>query len=185
MAASPKRLCVAQIGAPHGVRGEVRLWTFTQDPQAIKRYGALESEDGTRSFDIVSMRPAKDHLVARLRGVDDRDAAERLTNTKLFVSRDRLPATEDDDTFYHADLIGLSAAGADGTEIGTIVAVFDFGAGDIIEIMPAGGGAPFMLPFTKAAVPVVDFATGRVVIEMPSEVEAREEDARDEHKRGA
>lgn len=184
MAEPSKRICVAQIGAPHGVRGEVRLWTFTEDPQAIKRYGALESEDGARSFDIVSMRPAKDHLVARLRGVDDRDAAERLTNIKLFVPRDRLPAT-DDDTFYHADLIGLTASGADGTEIGTIVAVFDFGAGDILEIMPASGGAPFMLPFTKAAVPVVDFATGRIVVELPSEIEAREEDARDDGKRGA
>lgn len=165
------RVCVAQIGAPHGIHGEVRLWAFTEDPMAVTRYGPLETEDRSVTLEIAAVRPAKGHLVARLRGVGDRNAAERLTNLKLFVPRERLPAPEDDETFYHADLIGLAAIGADGTEFGTIVAVHDFGAGDLIEVQPAGGGAAMMLPFTKAAVPTVDIASGRVVIEPPAEQE--------------
>jgi 16S rRNA processing protein RimM len=165
------RVCVAQIGAPHGIHGEVRLWAYTEDPLAITQYGPLETEDGSVSFEIAALRPAKGHLVARLRGVEDRNAAERLTNVKLFVPRERLPAPDDDDTFYHADLIGLAAIGADGTEFGTIVAVHDFGAGDLIEVQPSGGGAAMLLPFTKAAVPTVDIASGRVVIEPPDERE--------------
>jgi 16S rRNA processing protein RimM len=113
-------------------------------------------------------RPARDHLVARLRGIDDRDAAERLTNINLFVPRERLPATEDDDTFYYADLVGLAAVGADGTDFGTVLAVHDFGAGTLLEIQPKTG-APMLLPFTQAAVPTVDLAGGRVVIAPPEE----------------
>ena len=86
-----ERICVAQIGGPHGIRGEVKLKSFTADPMAVKDYGPLTSEDGRRSFEIEAVRPAKGHLVARFRGVDDRDAAERLTNLKLFVPRERLP----------------------------------------------------------------------------------------------
>ena len=93
-ARAAQRICVAQIGAPHGVRGEVKLWSFTADPLAVKDYGALESEDGAARFEIEAVRPAKDHLVARLRGVSDRDAAGRLTNLKLFVPRERLPEPE-------------------------------------------------------------------------------------------
>ncbi len=164
------RICVAQLGAAHGVRGELRLWSFTQDPAAVRNYAPLTSEDGRRQFTITAFRPAKDHFVVRLAGVDTRDAAEALTNTKLFVTRDNLPAP-DEDEFYHADLIGLAAEGADGTRIGTIVAVHDFGAGDILEILPEGGGASLMFAFTKATVPTVDFATGRVIIEPPGEIE--------------
>jgi 16S rRNA processing protein RimM len=160
------RVCVAQIGAPHGVRGEVRLWTFTEDPIAIRNYGPLEAEDGSRSFEITALRPAKGHLVARLRGVDDRDAAQRLTNIKLYVPRERLPAIEDDDTFYHADLVGLAAVRADGSAFGSILAVHDFGAGTLLEIQPKSGPS-LLLPFTKAVVPVIDLAGGRVVIEPP------------------
>ncbi len=133
---------------------------------AVRRYGPLEAEDGSRNFEITALRRAKDHLVARLRGIDDRNAAERLTNIKLFVPRERLPATEDDDTFYYADLVGLAAVGADGTDFGSIVAVHDFGAGTLLEIQPKSGAA-MLLPFTKAAVPTVDIAGGRVVIEPP------------------
>jgi 16S rRNA processing protein RimM len=161
------RVCVAQIGAPHGVRGEVRLWTYTEDPMAITRYGPLEAEDGSRKFDIAALRPAKGHLVARLRGVDDRDAAERLTNIKLFVARERLPAPADDE-FYHVDLVGLAAVGADGSNLGSVVAVHDFGAGILLEIQPQHG-ASMLLPFTMAAVPTVDIAGGKVVIVLPEE----------------
>ncbi len=158
------RICVAQIGAAHGIRGEVRLRSFTQDPMAITAYGPLESEDGTRRFKIEALRPAKDHFVARLTGVPDRDTAEKLTNLKLYVSRDRLPPIEDDGTFYHADLIGLSAVTPDGAALGTVTAVHNFGAGDLIEIKPAGGGEPLMVPFTDAAVPEIDIAAGRIVV---------------------
>ena len=158
------RICVAQIGAAHGIRGEVRLWSFTQDPMAITAYGPLESEDGTRRFEIEALRPAKDHFVARLAGVPDRDAAEKLTNIKLYVSRDQLPPVEDDETFYHADLIGLSAVMPDGTALGTVTAVHNFGAGDLVEIKPADGGELLLVPFTDAAVPEIDIAAGRIVV---------------------
>ena len=159
------RICVAQIGAPHGVRGEVRLWTFTADPMAVTQYGPLETEDGKRSFEIGTVRQAKDHLVARLRGVEDRDAAERLTNIKLFVARARLPKAEDGE-FYHADLIGLRAEDENGNEIGAVIAVHNFGAGDILEIQPPSGGT-MLLPFTETAVPEVDIKGGRLVVVLP------------------
>jgi 16S rRNA processing protein RimM len=93
-----ERVIVAKIGAPHGVRGEVKLWPFTQDPMAVACYGPLETQDGVRRFEIETVRAAGNHLVARLKGIADRDAAQTLTNTELYVSRDRLPAIEDDDT---------------------------------------------------------------------------------------
>jgi 16S rRNA processing protein RimM len=162
------RICVAQIGGAHGIRGEVKLKSFTGDPMAVKDYGPLTTEDGTASFEIEAARPAKGHLVARLRGVHDRNAAEQLTNLKLFVSRERLapPAA---DEFYHADLIGLCAVTADGTAVGTVVAVHDFGAGDILELRPQAGGNTVMLPFTDAFVPGVDLAGGRVTVVLPEE----------------
>src|ERR671921_181841 len=98
------KVIVAKIGAAHGVRGEVRLWSYTQDPMAVTTYGPLETIDGKRTFEIESVRAAKDHLVARLKGVADRDAAEKLTNTELYVPRARLPPAEQDE-FYHSDLI--------------------------------------------------------------------------------
>jgi 16S rRNA processing protein RimM len=163
--ASPeKRVCVAKIGAPHGVRGEVRLHAFTADPLALADYGLLESADGAQKFEIVALRPQKDFLVARLKGIDDRDAAEKLRHVELYVPRERLPEPEADE-FYHADLIGLRAEDASGAPLGTVVAVHNFGAGDILEIAPATGGPTAMLPFTQSVVPVVDLAGGRVVIE--------------------
>ncbi len=160
-----ERILVAQIGAPHGIRGEVRLWSFTESPMAVKDYGALESEDGTQTFAIEALRPGKDFLVARLAGVSDRAAAERLRNLKLYVPRDRLPAPEDGDTFYHVDLIGLAAVATDGRNLGTVCAVHDFGAGDLIEVL--AGDARVMLPFTDAVVPEVDLAAGRLIVDPP------------------
>ena len=165
------RICVAQIGAAHGIRGEVRLRSFTQDPRAVTTYGSLESEDGTQRFEIEALRPAKDHFVARLAGIDNREAAEKLTNLKLYVPRDRLPPIEDDETFYFADLVGLTAVTPDGAPLGTVTAVHNFGAGDMIEIKPQGGGEPQMIPFTDANVPKVDIAAGRVVVVPLTEVE--------------
>jgi 16S rRNA processing protein RimM len=156
------RICVAQIGAAHGIRGEVRLRSFTGDPMAIASYGPLESEDGTRRFTIETLRPAKDHFVARLAGVSDRNAAEQLTNLRLYVAREKLPPAGDGE-FYHADLVGLAAVTPDGATLGTVTAVHNFGAGDVIEIKPASGEA-LLVPFTDAAVPEIDLAAGRMVV---------------------
>jgi 16S rRNA processing protein RimM len=161
-----ERVCIAQIGAAHGIRGEVRLKAFTQDPMAVARYGALEAEDGSRAFEIVSVRPARDMLVARLKGIGDRDAAERLKNLRLYVPRSRLPEPEPGE-FYHADLVGLPVTTAAGAAYGTVVAVHNFGAGDLIEIKPVDQRETVMLPFTEAAFPVVDIAARRLVIAPP------------------
>ena len=164
------RVCVARIGAPHGVRGEVRLWVFTEDPMAIARYGPLETEDGSQRFEIEQLRPANRFFAARLRGIADRDAAERLNNLALYVAREKLPPTGDDETFYHADLIGLIAYDRQGVAAGTVLAVHNFGAGDLLEIQPPTGGATIMLPFSTAAVPTVDIAGGRIVVDPPAEI---------------
>jgi 16S rRNA processing protein RimM len=159
------RVCIAQIGAAHGVRGEVRVKAFTQDPLGVTRYGPLETEDGKR-IEIEAARPVKDMLVARLKGVTDRVAAEALTNIRLYVAREKLPRPADDE-FYYADLVGLAAVTADGAAVGTVKAVHNFGAGDLLEIEPAAGGATMLLPFTEATVPAIDIAGRRIVVELP------------------
>ena len=161
------RVCVAQIGAAHGVRGEVRLKSFTEDPLNVTRYGALETEDGRR-FEIEAVRPARDVLIARLKGVGDRSAAAALKNIRLYVPRERLPQPADDE-FYQADLVGLAAQTRDGAPFGTVKAVHNFGAGDLLEIEPAAGGATVMLPFTATTVPVVEIANGRIVVTPPED----------------
>lgn len=161
------RICVARIGAAHGTRGEVRLWSFTSDPEAVGDYGPLETADGTMTFEIESLRPAKGFFVARLAGVPDRNAAERLRNIDLFVPRERLPTLVDDE-FYHADLIGLTAETVDGVVFGTVSGVHNFGAGDLLEISPVSGDETVLFPFTPAAVPKVDIAGGRIVIDPPA-----------------
>jgi 16S rRNA processing protein RimM len=163
------RICVARIGAAHGLRGEVRLNSFTADPVAATGYGPLESEDGRRAFEIETWRQGTGFLVVRFKGIADRTAAERLCNLDLYVSRDRLPKPEPDE-FYHADLIGLRAITVDGNEIGTVIALHDFGAGDLIEIAPPTGGTTMMLPFTAAVVPKVDIAGGAIVVMPPAVV---------------
>ena len=163
------QICVARIGAAHGVRGAVKLWTFTEDPFAVKRYGPLLSKDGKRQFELAQAREAKDHLVATFKGVTTRDEAERLNGIELYVARDKLPAP-DDDEYYHADLIGLAAVNAASEPIGRVLAIHNCGAGDIIEIAPPSGPT-MLLPFTNAVVPTVDLANGRVVIELPQEIE--------------
>src|SRR3954469_16290858 len=166
---SAAQICVARIGAAHGVRGAVKLWTFTEDPLAIKRYGPLATRDGTRSFEVTHVREAKDHLVATLKGVTTREEAARLNGLELYVAREKLPATEADE-YYHADLIGLAAVNSADEPIGRVTAIHNFGAGDIIEIAPPHG-ATMLLPFTNAVVPAVDIAGGRVVIELPAEID--------------
>ena len=165
MTPRPQRICVARIGAPHGVRGEVKFWAYTADPLAVRDYGPLETEDGSTRFEIEALRPAKDHLVARLKGIGDRNAAERLTNTDLFVARERLPAPAADDEFYHADMIGLAVVDTDGNAVGTVAAIHNFGAGDLLDVKRPEGSMSVLLPFTEAAVPVVDIAGRRIVVD--------------------
>jgi 16S rRNA processing protein RimM len=146
----------------------VRLNSFTGDPLAVTRYGALESPDGRRAFEIESWRPGKGFLIVRFKGIADRTAAEALRNLELYVPRERLPAPGDGE-FYHADLIGLAARTADGAGFGTVVAVHNFGAGDLLEIAPAAGGPTVMVPFTDAVVPEVDIAGGSLTVVPPAE----------------
>jgi 16S rRNA processing protein RimM len=165
-------ICVARIGAPHGVRGAVKLWTFTEDPLAVKRYGPLATKDGARWFEVTHAREAKGHLVATLKGIATREDAERLNGIELYIARKKLPET-DADEYYHADLIGLAAVNVADQPIGRVIAIHNFGAGDIIEIAPPNG-ATMLLPFSNAVVPTVDLAKGRVVIELPAEIEGEE-----------
>jgi 16S rRNA processing protein RimM len=162
------KVLVARFGAAHGVRGEIKLWSFTQDPLAIVEYEPLETPDG-RSVELESVRPQKDFLVARVVGVSDRTAAEALRNVELYVSRDRLPPIEEEATWYVSDLIGLPAQTHDGATIGTVTAVHNFGAGDVIEIASATDGQTFMLPFAADTVPEVDIAARRIVVVLPRE----------------
>jgi 16S rRNA processing protein RimM len=147
---------MAVIGAAHGIKGEVRVKSFTADPAALGDYGPLESADGRR-FEVLEARPAGSVVVVRFKGVADRSAAETLNGTALFVDRSALPEG-DDDEFYHADLIGLAVRDEAGTVIGTVRAVQNFGGGDILDV--AGPGGDVLIPFTRAAVPQVDLAAG-------------------------
>ena len=165
----PEQICVARIGAAHGVRGAVKLWTFTEDPFAVKHYGPLSTKDGARQFEVMEAREAKGHLVATLKGVATRDEAERLNGVELYVAREKLPATQEDE-YYHTDLIGLAAVTTADQPLGRVVAIHNFGAGDIIEIAPPAG-ATLLLPFTNAVVPTVDLKSGHVVIELPEEID--------------
>jgi 16S rRNA processing protein RimM len=162
-------ICIARIGAAHGVRGAVKLWTFTEDPLAVLRYGMLATKDGARQFVVTHAREAKGHLVATLKGIATREDAERLNGIELYIAREKLPAT-DEGEYYHADLIGLAAVNAANEAIGRVIAIHNFGAGDIIEIAPASGPT-LLLPFTNAVVPTVDLANRRVVIELPQVIE--------------
>ena len=166
------QVCVARIGAAHGVRGAVKLWTFTEDPFAVTRYGPLATKDGARIFEVAQAREGKGHLVATLKGVTTRNEAERLNGIELYIARDKLPET-DEDEYYHADLIGLAAVTTAEEPLGKVIAIHNFGAGDIIEIAPPRGPT-MLLPFTNAVVPAVDIAGGRVVIELPAEIQGDE-----------
>ena len=159
-----KRVIVGEIGRPHGVRGLVRLHAFTADPRAIGTYGPLTDADGVQRFAIAVLPDG----LARIDGVADRDAAARLTGTKLFVDRDALPPPADAEEFLLVDLEGLAAFDASGQALGIVRAVQDHGAGPFLII--EGRDGEMLVPFTRAAVPVVDVAAGRVVVSPPAEI---------------
>ena len=166
MSASQKPLCVGVITGAQGIRGAVRVKSFTADPLDIDAYGPVSDEAGTRAFELKAIGQSKGVVVATLKGVSDRNAAEALKGLRLFVDRDRLPPAEDEE-YYHADLLGLAAELIGGEPLGRITAVYDFGAGDAIEVTK-DDGAVVMVPFTKAAVPTVDLKAGKVVIDPPA-----------------
>lgn len=161
------RVCVAAVAGAHGVRGLVRLKTFTEVPEDCAAYGPLSSQDGSRIYKVELQGRHKALLLARIEGVTDRDQAEAMRGTRFYVDRSALPAPGDEDEFYHADLIGLAAELRDGSTLGRVRAVYDFGAGDTLELTGTPDGKPLMVPFTLAVVPVVDIAGGRLVVDPP------------------
>lgn len=157
------RILVGVIGAAHGIGGELRVKSYTGEPMAIAHYGSLQTEDGLRNLAVAGARRLKDDmLVVRFKGIGDRSSAETLTNTRLYVDRAILPPPEADE-FYHADLIGLSVETEAGLPVGHVVAVQNYGAGDLLEVAPPRGES-LLIPFSKAFVPIVDVAAGRVVV---------------------
>ena len=173
--AKPARILLGRISGAHGIRGEVVIHTHTAAPEDIGMYGPLLDQNGARSYQIRSVRvTAKGGVVARLEGVSDRNAAEALKGVELYVDRDKLPAAAEGE-FYHADLIGLAAVDPQGKRIGEIVAVQNYGAGDLLEIRLAGAGKTELIPFTEATVPEVDIAAGHAVVAMPAASDDEEE----------
>jgi 16S rRNA processing protein RimM len=168
---------MAVIGAAHGITGEVRTRVFTGDPAALGRYGPLHDAAG-RAFEVVSVRPAKEVSIVRFKNIATREAAEALNGTALFVDRSALPADLDEEEFYHADLIGLSVRDEYGTEIGTVSAIHDFGAGDILEVARKDGPS-VMIPFTRAAVPEIAQGQGFVRIDSLAAGLVEEEEAQE------
>lgn len=169
------------VGAPHGVRGEVRIKTFTGDPLAIAGYGPLSDRKG-RSFEITDIRPAKEVVVARLKGVTTREAAEALNGVELFVARDKLPAAEDEDEFLQADLIGCQVVGPDGSVVGIVTSVENYGAGDLLDIETPDGRSVLM-PFTKAFAPRIDIAARRIEVEPPAGLFEPDDGQKDDSQR--
>ena len=166
LAAAPaKRICVGIITGAHGIQGAVRVKSFTSEPKDVARYGPLEDETGERHFSLRLVGSAKGVVIARLAGIADRDRAEGLRGLRLYLPRAALPPAADEE-YYHADLIGLAAALADGTALGHVQAIHDFGAGDTLEIARPEG-PPAMVPFTRRVVPIVDLAAGRLVVDPP------------------
>lgn len=164
MSALKNPVLIARLGGAHGIRGEIRAQPFTDDPLAVGDYSPLQDRSG-RMFEVLSAKPSKTVVILRLKGVSDRNAAEALNGLELFVERDRLPEEGlDDDEFYQTDLIGLPVIDADKAGYGEVIAVHDFGAGDILEIQKPGERS-VMIPFTAAAVVSVDFDEGRITVD--------------------
>ncbi|HLJ63213.1 MAG TPA: ribosome maturation factor RimM [Stellaceae bacterium] len=160
-----KRVCLGVITGVHGVRGVVRVKSFTADPRAIAQYGALSDEKNTRRFELRVVGEVKGVVLVAVTGINDRNEAETLKGIRLYADRDALPPPQPEE-FYHADLIGLEAVTRGGEPIGEVRAVHDFGAGDTLEVERREGGA-VMVPFTRAVVPEIDIEGGRLVIEPP------------------
>ncbi len=161
------RLCLGVVAGAHGLRGAVRVKAFTAAPEAIVDYGPLQDVAGGRRFALRLVRVEKGTALVQIEGIVDRNEAEALKGVELFLDRGALPPAEDEEEFYHADLVGLAAVDTNGAGLGTVRALHDFGAGDLIEVLPDEGGQPRVFPFTREAVPKIDFAAGAVTIDPP------------------
>ncbi|UXN74420.1 ribosome maturation factor RimM [Devosia sp. A8/3-2] len=170
------RILMGQIGAAHGIKGQVRITPFTQDPSAIGDYGPLDTDRPGLVITITKLRVQKNVIIANIKGIADRTAAEALNGTSLFVDRARLPEPEDEDDFYHADLLGLEARLDSGVVLGKVSALPNFGAGDLIEIHDPQSGDTYLYPFTKAVVPDIHSAEGYLTIVVPLDAEEGEEE---------
>jgi len=177
-AGASSRLLLGRIAGAHGIRGEVLIHAYTSAPEDIVAYGPLSDATARRSFEIAIVRTTPKGVVARIAGIADRTAAEALKGVELYVGRDRLPAAAEGE-FYHADLMGLAAVDPAGKVIGEIVAVQNYGAGDLIEIRLAGSAKTELILFTETEVPQIDIAARRAVVVMPATTDAREEDSPD------
>ena len=168
MTAASARILLGHIADAHGIKGEVVVHSHTTNPEDIATYGPLSDGEGRRTLALTVVRVTKKGVVCRIKGIADRTAAEALRGTELYVARSQLPEPEDE-SFYHADLIGLATVDAHGSAVGTVVAIHNFGADDVVEIRLANSSQTELLPFTKACVPVIDIAGGRIVIVFPTE----------------
>lgn len=176
-----KRLLLGRIGAAHGLQGEVVVTSFAAKPSDLAAYGPLTDAYGKQRIEILKLRVAGKGMIARLKGIEDRNAAEALRGTELYVERDRLPAAADGD-FYLADLIGLAAVTPGGADLGEVFDVPNYGAGDLIEIKPAGGGETILIPFTREHVPSVDVAGGKLLVVPPKLAEDAGDDEMSEEE---
>lgn len=159
-------ICVAAIAGAFGIRGEVRLKSFTADPEAIVDYNPLSTEDGSKKFDVAIIRSVNNGFATRLSGVLTKEDADALKGVKLYAPRDRLPSLPDDE-FYHADLIGLEVYDTGGTRLGKVKSVQNHGAGDLLELQGTGSSDTVLLPFSLAHIPTVDLSAGRIVADPP------------------
>jgi len=169
MSGKDGKVCLGILTGAHGVRGEVRVESFTADPADLTAYGPLTDETGTRRFELSLRGGTNRRWIARIEGIADRNAAEALRGIRLYVARAALPALEPGE-FYSGDLLGLECVEGTGAVVGTVKALHNFGAGDVIEI-ERPGGASFLFAFTRATVPEIDLARGRLVVVAPPEVE--------------
>ncbi|MGE0851692.1 MAG: ribosome maturation factor RimM [Hyphomicrobiaceae bacterium] len=168
-----KLILLGRIAGAHGIRGEVVIHAYTDPPDNIAAYGPLADAGGTRTFKLQGVRVTAKGVIARIAGIEDRTAAEALRGIELYVDRDRLPAAAEGE-YYHADLIGLAAVDRDGARLGEIVAVQNYGAGDLLEIRRIGSSRTELIPFTDDYAPQVDLNAGRVVIILPRTTDAKE-----------
>ncbi len=180
-ASQPKRLCLGIITGVHGIHGEVVIKSYTADPLDIKSYGPLFDEPGERQFKFGKVRIAKKGVVARLKGIDDRNSAQALKGTALYVDHARLPKLPDEDEFYFTDLIGLKVVLKDGQDYGIVTAVHNYGAGDLIEIEPNENpqkgkrSASEVYPFDKTTIPEVNIPAGTIIFNPPIMIETPDE----------
>ena len=163
---SDELICVGAIGGSYGVQGELRVKSFCARPDDIETYSPLTTQDGTRSFALALIRPVKNGFVARIADVATKEQADALKGTQLFARRDQLPGLPDDE-YYYSDLTGLEVFDTGGVTLGHVKSVQNHGAGDLLEVQLPGDSATVLVPFTQAAVPTVDLATGRIVADPP------------------